>query len=177
MIYPESQKIKGSNGYNGFKLNSEEYYLEPRLKKASSIMAKAKDLKLHTYHFIVDSKGASVAANKIRKLKKQACCYVGYEIQSGTHELFIFCRESLEQVEKILNKHYQYVECCGEYDLAQYVDLIEVAELCFSYCVDNESDGDHKRYFCPSQLTDIEKLREIKMMPMVVDKASSCFKS
>ena len=41
MIYPESKKIKGSNGYNGFKLNNEEYYLEPRLKKASSIIAKS----------------------------------------------------------------------------------------------------------------------------------------
>lgn len=92
MIYPESKKIKGSNGYNGFKLNNEEYYLEPRLKKASSIIAKAKDLKLQSYHFIVDSKGASVAADKIRKLNKQACCYVGYENRKiSTYELFIFC--------------------------------------------------------------------------------------
>lgn len=173
MIYPESKKINGRNGYNGFKLNNEECYLEPRLKKASSIIAKAKDLKLRSYHFIVDSKGASVAADKIRKLNKQACCYVGYENrQISTYELVIFCMESLEQVEKILNRHYQYVECCGEYDLEQYADLIEVASLCFSYCVDNESDGDHKRYFCPSQLTDLEKKRDIKMMPMIVYKAA-----
>lgn len=172
MRYPKNQKINGVDGYNGFNLDNNKWYLKYRLHKVSAIMAKAVDLNLQAYHFIVDSKCASLAADKIRKLNNQACCYIDYEHQNGLHELIIFSRETVVQIEKVLNKHYQEFECCGEYNLADNMDFMCVVDLCFSYCEDNETDGNHKRYFCPSQLTDIEKKREIKMMPMAVDKAA-----
>lgn len=171
MKYPTSLKLKGEHGYNGFELTHGKIYLKYRLSAASSIIGKAVNLNLNAYHFIVESgKSASTAMHDIRLLNNQACAYIDYEQENGAHELFIFCRESVEDIEKVLNQHYQEFELCGEYDINDHQELIQLVRLCHECCIDNECDGNRKRYFNKSQLTDVEKKREIHMLPSILDK-------
>ena len=171
MKYPANQKIKGSQGYNGFKLSDDRIYLKYRLSIVSSILGKAVRKNLHAYHFVVEStKTAAQVVGNIRSLNNNACAYIDYEQEDGAHELFIFTRESVEAVEHVLQQHYQEYELCGEYNLQNHTDLIRLVRLCHECCVDNESDGSSKRYLNKSQLTAADKNREICMLPSVLDK-------
>lgn len=171
MKYPTNQKIKGSQGYNGFELTYEKVYLTYRLGIASSIIGKSVRMNLNAYHFVVESiKTAAQAVSDIRALNSKTCAYIDYEQENGAHEIFIFTRESVEKVELVLQQHYQEYELCGEYNLQDHQELIRLVRLCHECCVDNESDGSGKRYFTKSQLTTADKKREICMLPSILDK-------
>lgn len=171
MKYPSNTKLQGELGYNGFELTHGKVYLKYRLSIASSILGKAVNLSLKAYHFVVESgKSASTAMHDIRLLNNRACAYIDYEQDNGAHELFIFCRESINDVEQVLNQHYQEFELCGEYDIKDHQELVQLVRLCHECCIDNDCDGSGKRYFNKSQLTDVEKKREIYMLPSVLDR-------
>lgn len=171
MKYPAGTKIKGEQGYNGFELTHGKVYLKYRLSIVSSILSKALNLDLKAYHFVVEAdKSASTATHEIRLINNRACAYIDYEQENGAHELFIFCRESIEDVEQVLNQHYQEFELCGEYDMQDHQELIQLVRLCHECCIDNECDGNRKRYLNKSQLTDVDKKREIYMLPGILDK-------
>lgn len=174
MKYPSNQKIKGSQGYNGFKLTDSKTYLKYRLGIVSSILGKAVRKNLYAYHFVVEStKTAASAVYDIRSLNNNACAYIDYEQEDGAHEIFIFTRESVEDVELVLKQHYKEYELCGEYDVLNHTDLIRLVRLCHECCVDNESDGSSKRYLNKSQLTAADKNREICMLPSILDKSAA----
>lgn len=93
MKYPNSLKIKGEDGFNGFELTYGKVYLTYRLNLISNAIYQVITNNLKSYHFKVSdseigSSGSEVAEK--RKLYQRKCVFRLHFSKDGDYELSFF---------------------------------------------------------------------------------------
>lgn len=172
MKYPNSLKIKGEDGFNGFELTYGKVYLTYRLNLISNAIYQVITNNLKSYHFKVSdseigSSGSEVA-EKYRKLYQKKCVYLDCISEDGDYELFFFCRSNLLEVETILNDVYSNYNLIAEYNLNNDDEQITLLNSCFRFCEDNESNTINKKYLKSSQFSAQERLWHVYRVPKIV---------